>query len=333
VIESIEIKNLRGIREGKLEGLTPLTILVGPNGCGKSTILEALFIGAHPDPGSAVVQAVLRRKGGTGGSRWILHRAGQVGHLSVGVTANGGQGRRFELRPVGLDRYQADQPTRFRCSVGSPDGMHTVRGRIVFPLTGAPEYDSEGVIPQVAEDVRLVEAYIGDGVTLENVFSRAVEQGDKQHAIAVLGELLPGLKDIVILLEGAAPIVHLVFTDYSVPAALGGDGIHALLRLVLELASRRMGLVLVEEPEVHQHPAAIARSARATVVAARDKLQVVLSTHSLEFIDYVLAASDEKDLERLSVFRLKLDNGGLIFSRLGGKDVAFARNQIADDLR
>ena len=44
VIQSVEIKNLRGIREGKLDGLTALTILVGPNGCGKSTILDALFL-------------------------------------------------------------------------------------------------------------------------------------------------------------------------------------------------------------------------------------------------------------------------------------------------
>ena len=41
MIESLEIKGLRGIRHGVLNGLSPLTILVGPNGCGKSTVLEA----------------------------------------------------------------------------------------------------------------------------------------------------------------------------------------------------------------------------------------------------------------------------------------------------
>ena len=46
MISSIEIKNFRGIQDGKLENLTQLTILVGPNGSGKSAILEALLIGA-----------------------------------------------------------------------------------------------------------------------------------------------------------------------------------------------------------------------------------------------------------------------------------------------
>ena len=53
VIKSVEIKNLRGISDGKLGGRAPLSILVGPNGCGKSTVLDALHIVAHPVPPTA----------------------------------------------------------------------------------------------------------------------------------------------------------------------------------------------------------------------------------------------------------------------------------------
>ncbi len=49
MINSIEIKNFRGINDGKLEKLTPLTILVGANGCGKSTVLQSLLLGASSD--------------------------------------------------------------------------------------------------------------------------------------------------------------------------------------------------------------------------------------------------------------------------------------------
>ena len=50
------------------------------------------------------------------------------------------------------------------------------------------------------------------------------------------------------------PIVHLVFDAYSIPAALAGDGIHALLQLGLELISMSAGTMLLEEPEAFQHP-------------------------------------------------------------------------------
>lgn len=330
MIESIEIKNLRGIREGKLEGLTPLTILVGPNGCGKSTILDALLIGSHPDPVAAIVRAVHRQKTLSSAGRWLVHRVDRSNQIDVLVLAGRDKGRRCTLMWTGPS---ADNVAHFRCRVQAPDGLRCVDGKILLTPKGTFDYELDAGYPRVMDDVRFVEAASHEGAALHDLYSQAVEQGQKQQAIAIMTALLPNVRNIEILTEAGKPVLHVVFDDYSVPAALVGDGIHALLRLVLELAARRRGLVLAEEPELHQHPRAIGQSARAIVAAARAGIQVVLSTHSLEFIDYVLTVGDEKDLERLSVFRLKLDNGGLISSRLAGKDVAFARNQIEDDLR
>ena len=47
MITKLSIKNFRGIGEGELE-LAPLTILLGGNNSGKSTILEALFLAPNP---------------------------------------------------------------------------------------------------------------------------------------------------------------------------------------------------------------------------------------------------------------------------------------------
>src|SRR5215813_2248125 len=84
MIRSIEIKNLRGIQDGKLEDLTTLTILVGPNGCGKSTILDALLIGASPTPGSAIVHVASKRTSRE--ARWLFWRAGQDGNAVIRIT-------------------------------------------------------------------------------------------------------------------------------------------------------------------------------------------------------------------------------------------------------
>jgi len=47
MIRQLVIKNFRGIKEGTIE-LSPLTILLGANNSGKSTILEALFLAPNP---------------------------------------------------------------------------------------------------------------------------------------------------------------------------------------------------------------------------------------------------------------------------------------------
>ena len=47
MIKSLKLKNFRGIREGTVE-LSPITILLGSNNSGKTTILEALFLAPNP---------------------------------------------------------------------------------------------------------------------------------------------------------------------------------------------------------------------------------------------------------------------------------------------
>src|SRR5262245_55704124 len=42
-IAKLEIKNFRGIREGVVR-FSPHTVLVGPNNCGKTTVIEALAL-------------------------------------------------------------------------------------------------------------------------------------------------------------------------------------------------------------------------------------------------------------------------------------------------
>ena len=46
---------------------------------------------------------------------------------------------------------------------------------------------------------------------------------------------------------------------------------------------------MLEEPEVHEHPAAMRQSARAILAAIRRDIQIILSTHSVELIDALLA--------------------------------------------
>src|SRR5580704_18693644 len=73
MITSLDIQNLRGIRQGKLDGLRPLTILLGPNGCGKSTVLEAAGVACAGGSAGAAFTALASREwlGLAGLSYWF----------------------------------------------------------------------------------------------------------------------------------------------------------------------------------------------------------------------------------------------------------------------
>ena len=44
MIESIHIKNFRGIQDGKIDRFSKINLLVGPNNSGKSAVLEAIYL-------------------------------------------------------------------------------------------------------------------------------------------------------------------------------------------------------------------------------------------------------------------------------------------------
>lgn len=175
---------------------------------------------------------------------------------------------------------------------------------------------------------------VGLGTPLAQLYSESVTQGRRDDVRELLGAVVPGLRNLEILVNHRLePVLHLVFSDKSVPVALAGDGVRTMLRLGLELASRSKGLVLIEEPEVHQHPKALQQSARALLAGMRRGIQIVLATHSLELIDALLLEASQEDLPRISTYRLKLEEGTLASSRIDGERMAFARGQIEEDLR
>lgn len=347
VIESLEISNLRGIRTGKLEGLTPLTVLVGPNSSGKSTVLDALLIAASLSPGDAVGRAVRRRTERDADARWLLWRQGEDGAATLKVRTPQGDGRDCTLSvqaeiPIDLKSSLLRQDARepFTCiETHCSRDSSTASALTLFSADNLYEFTPDPA--RLPEPLR-IEPYIslldmrglGTGTPLPNLYTTTVTQGRREDVLELLREIIPGLRSLEILVTPRnTPVLHLVFQNGSVPVALAGDGIRTMLRLSLELVTRPQGLVLIEEPEVHQHPRALHQSAKVLLASMRRGLQIVLSTHSLELIDALLLESTQEDLQRLSVYRLKLNEGALASSRLSGDQLAFARGQIEEDLR
>ena len=343
MINSVSVKNLRGIREGTLEGLTPLTVLVGPNSSGKSTILDALLIAAGRQPGAAAGYSVRRRAGLRHGARWLLWQGQGESLAEIVVALADGTTRTAkiewfdeaispELRRR-LAEQEAESPySSVRVNVRTRPGDGYFRSDVVFAAENSYKANDEPVLDDApATETRLVDARLGH--LLSELYSRIAERGRRNAVRELIMSVVPGLETIEILTEHNDPRLHLTFADHSVPVALAGDGVQALVRMSLEIASHPGGTVLLEEPEAHQHPAAIRASAQAIIEGVGRGLQVVLTTHSLELIDALVVALKPAEIGLLSLYRLKLVDGVLRHSRLDGEDVSLSRADIGDDLR
>ncbi len=323
MIRSITISMLRGIRQGTLDGLTPLTILTGPNNCGKSTVLDAIMIAASRQPMEAIGFVCNRRADQSEPYRWLLWHSGQevAGAIQMAVRDSTGSERTVRVRNSSAERREVlgtlPEPAGLR-EHGSTGDLHVLASR---------HADS---VP----DVRFIDPFAAiRRPLLDTLFTRAHEQGLIPQVKGFVSEVSREVKDIVILSPEGKPVVYLSYANGSRPEATAGEGIRMLLRLALELAGLGGGVALVEEPEMHMHPGAIRQAAKAFWAAVGRDIQVIISTHSLELIDALLAETPEGQLEKLSVIRLALKDGELKSARLAGDEVRFARMQIEDDLR
>ncbi len=342
MINSVEIENFRGIRRGALKDLGALTILTGPNGCGKSTIVDALLIAASPKPWEGVGQAVERHRATHDGARWLIGREGEAARIFVKTQRTRGSELKWERIPIA--EASGGIPPHSRIWITVVDYVGDLQENtffaagykeIVFSGDGSYTPGQSGGIPIPSSPlghVRLVDS--STPVPLDEAFSGTFRQGRKKDVLALLEALVSDLDGVEILVEDdRTPMVYVDDGRNRVPASLSGDGIYAFLQLALELAASPGGLVLVEEPEVFQHLRAIRQSARALVAAVRRGVQIVVTTHSLELIDAILGESEEEDRERLVLFNLLLSDGELKSSRFPGPDVAFARESMEKDLR
>ena len=307
MITSIEIENLRGIAHGKLEGLTELSVIIGKNGSGKSSILDAIMIIADKDIRNSIRMqeyASARYPGTANPLRWLFHK-GVSSDIHIFAKIN-----KYNIEMI-IDEEK------------------------VKKITTVTDAGKPASFVDAKTNVKLIGKYTGlKQPMIQNLFSDMVMNDRYDEANLILKSIIPGVKDCKILIEDNNPYLFISYPNHNVPIAVAGDGIYALAQLGLELALRPGGIALIEEPEIHLHPAAIRQTAKVIWGAVRRGVQVILTTHSLELIDGLLEfANGEEELDKLSVFRTLLDDGQLKVSHITGENVEFARNQIGDDLR
>ncbi len=344
MISDIKIERLRGIREGELKHLTPLTILVGGNGSGKSTVLEALYIAGATNPLNAIGESVLRRADIPLSHRWLLYKGGRDGYATIKceTTSSVPSTIRVEIPSLHNNRLELSFDSFYPASGKGVN--HINRTPVVFRSEATkPVYETTDSLNPTQQNAVLLEPLNSAGslsneinLTLCKLHSKA-EQTDKSTFVQdMLKRVISNFDSLQLQVDEGdlRPILHAKLKGYTVPAIFLGDGIVATIYMALEIATQQASVVLLEEPEVHQHYRTMHLTAKVLWAAVKQGIQVILTTHSLEFIDEILAARpDDASLEDLSLVQTNLRDGVLIPIRYHGEGVHFARTQVAEDLR
>lgn len=306
-LDELRLHDFRGFRDATLDLRRPLTVLVGLNGAGKTSIVDALELLAshavpptftHPEP-HALAEHDVR----LGADSCSLELA--FAHQTVRVTRDehGRTGRKGELGPGDVPPLvivlKSDRAVLRSPDPAPPQGIGLVaRARV---HTKHPAWDD--VFQPELTAFELAESWFREREDLENqqrVNTRQLDLVDPGLALAraAIEAALPGYRDAridrALVRNGAGSQLVLRKGDQQLTADMLSEGERSLLVLTLTIA-RRLSLlpdpsvgavVVIDEIELHLHPK-WQREILPALLGAFPTCQFIVTTHSPQVIGSV----------------------------------------------
>lgn len=343
MLKTLTIENLRGIRKAAIEGLAPLTVFVGANGSGKSTVLEAAGVACSGGAPAVALPALLAREWlGLDGLSFTIPAPGvtvagawEGDDVRVEVRARDGllpdllhqarsQGERDPFRMVAVNHHAGllNQDGRLVAATGSEKGRYpyALHSAAVDRPTGAQRRFANG---HFSSELRTALAAIKLSPWYPQWldFLRLVRPD-----IASVESIAVGDRDEPFVFESTAR------GSVSYPLAFAGDGFRRSLRTAATLASAAGGVAALDEPEAFAHPSLQGSLAKLIRGATEKDVQVLVATHSLEFVR-TLAREFESAPERFAIVGLRRVDEDLDAITFDGRDAYERLVSYGDDLR
>jgi energy-coupling factor transporter ATP-binding protein EcfA2 len=318
VLQTLSLGAYRGISGLVLDGLTPVTLVVGANNSGKSSILEAAGLVLRPPDPTQWVSAVRHRDsdGSFVDGLWAVFPASEVLDVDAGPhesnvlvleAALGAASRHVEARCFAAPLSAQDEPELVKVGFES----QTVAKRDVTELSARVELSVNGdpaltlKFPSSTVAMHQIPLYRVFSVTpathystkaLVEHLSFVVDAGKKQLAVELLQLFDAAIEDLDVVASAGREAVRVTHrTRGVVDLASFGDGTRRAATLALALTRASQGVLLVDELETGMHPSVL-RSVLARLVeaAATSQTQILATTHSLEAVDAMISAVDDR---------------------------------------
>ncbi len=311
-ISKLRLRNFKSVAEGDI-GMAPLTLLVGENSSGKSTILRALFLMRHGLPDYGLPPGF----GQDDSSITDISEPDDVSRVSsnkstappntvsigVDIRRIGGKGvwgLDMDWNPsTGIDEISFDPNDDDMDN----SGYDLVRNKVLYvgPLRKSPGSYPETRSNRVPSDV---------GKRGEFTANLLAKQGDEVTGLPMPGDRGYTIKDILrswvtdlglaadVRVAGIEPRFHGVYSflhvdppnrievrphglDSFLPLSSVGVGVSQLLPVLVQCLLAEPGsVILLEQPELHLHPALQQRLTDFFIAMVRSGRQLIVETHS-----------------------------------------------------
>ena len=316
-MRTLKLENYRGFEEYELRKLAKVNLLVGPNNCGKTSVLEAVqLLVSGGDPNVLISTSRRRREFGNGtGSASSKRRVYPVRHhfhghafglgtsLAISSDSNGERVRMQIVVPEAKEHLALFESY----GDGDPGFALKISGSVIgsgihFPVTEDGLVDwgsraawlvSRSMSPRAFSPTQFVTAESLHAREMAGIWNEVELQGRELEVVETMRILHEDLDSIRFLAgdgmghAGTSPAIVLGFQAGTPRLPIGsfGDGTRRLLALSLSLVRAAGGYLLVDEIDTGLHWSIVEDMWKLVIeTALNSSIQVFATTHSLDCV-------------------------------------------------
>ena len=325
MINNIKIERLRGIRKCVLEDFGRFNIFLGYNNCGKTTVLEAiyLFLGNDSIIGNVNINN-LRQLIVDSDEKFKLNFYNLDTELPITLSGMYDKAQRsaefkyWERFAESIDvNVIKSKQTALEKEFGLEQTFITSTGTYQSKLILSNNKDKQARAEapnELGEHINslYLSSIIGHDNFAVNFYSEVLQKKKEERLKAILCEIEPSIKDIVIA-------NNLIMVDIGlsqrVPIQVLGDGIRKIFDIVVAMFQCENGVMMIDEMENGFHYQSMPLLWRAIIQTAKElNVQVFATTHNIDTLQAANAVLQEETYKEMQAqwraFTLRKFPGG-----------------------
>jgi len=328
MINEIDIRNYKCFEHLKIRDCRRINILVGDNGAGKTSFLEAIWLALAGNAQSVIRNRQYRGLDGafSGTPRaiedalWgdLFYQFNTNNPISI-VLSGGGP----EARSVFIDN-KGQSNTLIPLDEPAGSSAKSARFSFVWKNASGNEFDGSPTFTGAALSFPQEHEHLPDffyfsstqiGGAIENAgrFSELSKARRHKQFVDLFIKEYPWIEDLSIEVMAGQPVIHATLKDMQekVPLNSISSGINRIMSIMLAMASHPRSVVLVDEIEnglYYKHQESFWRWL--ITFSASSESQLFITTHSQEWLLALVKAATPEVMENIAFWRLERDEKG-----------------------